>query len=450
MSTVSANPGAETLRWDIFLCYAREDKKKIVEPLYRELTVAGIACWYDQTEIRWGDPTAGKIMEGLSASRHVIVILTSDFLKKHYGRFELLTSINDEASTGKVKVLPLLCGTQDEREEILRKLPIVSGKHCLHWDGTPQQVIDALRERLSADTIGLPAGDPNDILPLVIGGTRQRAKRWVTYSLLLALAVALVALLPWLLKGRPPVKHLPEMVLIEGGAFQIGVNPDEAKQLQGIQPEFDEDLFEDAAPRHEVYVDSFYISKTEVTNEQYESFLADNPGRGNLRGAEANKPVTMVSWRDAGAYCQWLSGETGLKYRLPTEAEWEKAARGSSGRRYPWGDAPPPDAEHANFGKSQLGDSTMPVGSRPSGATPVYGLLDMAGNVAEWCSDWYGPDYYKSGESKNPEGPQEGERRVVRGGSSKDGIFRMHCAVRHSHPPATSRPDLGFRVVREP
>lgn len=130
MSTVSATPGAETLRWDIFLCYASEDKERVADPLYCALTGAGIACWYDQAEIRWGDPTAGKIMEGLSASRYVMVILTPKFLKKHYGRFELLTSINDEASTGKVKVLPQICGAENDREEILRKLPVVSGKNC--------------------------------------------------------------------------------------------------------------------------------------------------------------------------------------------------------------------------------------------------------------------------------------------------------------------------------
>ena len=445
MSIASANPGTETLKWDVFLCYASEDEKKVVEPLYQSLTRAGITCWYAPADIKWGESIPEKIMEGLSASRYVMVILTPDFLKKHYGRFELLTSINDEASTGRVRVLPLIRGTESQKEEILGKLLIVGGKRCLHWNNDdPRQVIDALRERLSGEVAALPAAESAGILPLVIGGRRRRVRRWVKYLFLLAVVVALAVQLPWLSRGRPPVVVEPEMVLIQGGPFQMGVNLDEAKQFHDDDPAIDETSFADAMPRHEVNVGSFYISKTEVTNRQYEEFLAENPGRGVVSDSDPNNPVAMVSWHDAKAYCEWLSKKTGKRYRLPTEAEWEKAARGSDGRKFPWGDEPP----DADFLKSQRSALTRPVGTTPSGATPD-GLLDMAGNVAEWCSDWYSADYYKSEASQNPKGPGEGERKVVRGGSSKDPIILMHCAARFSRPPETTIPDLGFRVVKE-
>ena len=192
-------------------------------------------------------------------------------------------------------------------------------------------------------------------------------------------------------------------------------------------------------PVHQVYLDTFYISKFEVTNGDWNKFqndpayndtklwpngrvvpkdrspywnMAVNHGGGTPDSDRY--PVLSVNWDAATAYCNWLSMKTGKKYRLPTEAEWEKAARGTDQRRFPWGNTI--DHDHANFAGKQKYDTGMAVGSFPKGASP-YGAMDMAGNVSEWVQDWYSRDYYTVSPKKNPQGPEKGAYRVLRGGS---------------------------------
>jgi formylglycine-generating enzyme required for sulfatase activity len=155
----------------------------------------------------------------------------------------------------------------------------------------------------------------------------------------------------------------------------------------------------------------------------------------------------LVRYDDAVAYCEWLADTIERRVRLPTEAEWEKAARGGiEGRRYPWGDAI--DATHGNFLNDPASKPTK--GTRPTGtyAPNGYGLYDMAGNVWEWVSDWYDPDYYGLGESRDPRGPGVGQMRIVRGGSwVNDELSMLRCAYRHKVPPDTYAYSIGFRIV---
>jgi formylglycine-generating enzyme required for sulfatase activity len=159
-------------------------------------------------------------------------------------------------------------------------------------------------------------------------------------------------------------------------------------------------------------------------------------------------PVMGVNWDSAVAYCNWVSAKTGKKYRLPTEAEWEKAARGTDQRRYPWGNEI--GHSYANFVGGQPFDTSMKVGSFAKGVSP-YGAFDMAGNVGEWCSDWYERDYYSVSPRKNPKGPATGAYRVVRGGSFYLEPLDLRTYGRGAAWPSfLSHRMIGFRAVREP
>lgn len=205
----------------------------------------------------------------------------------------------------------------------------------------------------------------------------------------------------------------------------------------------------DEFPQHQVYLDAYWIDQTEVTNAMYEQCvnagvctqphdLSTNTYASYFGNSEySNYPVTSVDWSQAKTYCEW-SGR-----QLPTEAQWEKAARGINGLRYPWGESNSLD-DLLNHGQDVFG--TTPVGSYPKGVSP-YGALDMAGNVWEWVGDWYGD--YSSGTVSNPTGPSYGEMRIMRGGSfSGTAIDYYRGSYRFSRNPTSTDANVGFRCVR--
>jgi formylglycine-generating enzyme len=250
-----------------------------------------------------------------------------------------------------------------------------------------------------------------------------------------------------------------ELALVPAGSFRMG------------------DTFGDGEarerPAHAVDVDAFYIGKFEVTNAQWRKFrddpgysdpklwpdgrpvpkdqipywtMANNHGGGTPGSDEY--PVIGVNWDAAVAYCNWVSAKTGKKYRLPTEAEWEKAARGTDQRRYPWGNEI--DKSYANFVGTQSYDTVRPVGYFKSGASP-YGVFDMAGNLMEWVQDWYSRDYYSMSPRKNPKGPEKGAYKVARGGSFNVDAFNLRTYARSAAWPSfKAHRMIGFRVAREP
>jgi formylglycine-generating enzyme required for sulfatase activity len=254
---------------------------------------------------------------------------------------------------------------------------------------------------------------------------------------------------------------LPRFAAISSGRFTMG-------SLDGCG---------DERPSRSVQVDAFHVSAHAVTVDQYGVFVRETghppPTLRDLpivvtsqhewqfrelaapyvwRGGEPPRdrgrhPVTLVTHGDAMAYCRWLSGRIGQLVRLPTEAEWERASRGGlDQRRYPWGDEI--DASCANFLpdpalKHQRG--TRPVGSYPPNGFDLY---DMAGNVWQWVADWYGADFYRNGDERNPRGPAQGVLRVLRGGSwVTHDLDQLRCAHRHKVPPDTYAYSVGFRVV---
>jgi formylglycine-generating enzyme required for sulfatase activity len=250
-----------------------------------------------------------------------------------------------------------------------------------------------------------------------------------------------------------------QMVYVPEGEFIMGSDPGKEPYYYGAE-----------SPSHEVYLDAFWIYQTEVTNQQFSQFVNETgylstviergwglahdgsqwskttganwkapAGPGSSIVGKENHPVVQISWFDANAYCQWANG------RLPTEAEWEKAARGTDGRLYPYGNTTP-TCNIANF----LGcvGGTMPVGSYLNGISP-YGALDMLGNVWEWVSDWFRNDYYQISPDENPPGPASGSEKVFRGGSWSNSLKYLNLVYRNRHIPQDSHGLVGFRCVFE-
>ena len=224
-----------------------------------------------------------------------------------------------------------------------------------------------------------------------------------------------------------------EWVQVPAGNFQMGDNFNEGGSNE--------------LPVHTVYHYTYYISKYEVTFDQYDAFC-DATGRSKPSDAgwgRGLRPVINVSWDDTKAFCDWLSAKTGENIHLPTEAQWEKAARETDQRRYPWGNDSP-DSSLVNYNYNV--NNTMPVGSYPSGVSP-YGIHDMAGNVWEWCSDWYDYNYYSSSPTNNPQGPSSGSYRVLRGGGWWGNANSIRSAFRYYFSPSYGRDDFGFRLCKD-
>jgi formylglycine-generating enzyme len=224
----------------------------------------------------------------------------------------------------------------------------------------------------------------------------------------------------------------PELMSIPAGFFLMG----------------SEEGQEDERPVHRVWVSAFAIGKFPVTNREYACFLRA-VGHGapqswnDPRFNDPEQPVVAVSWFDAVAYCTWLRQVCQKPYRLPTEAEWEKAARGgSAGQRYPWGQELP-QWMHP-YGDGEAVERPDRVGQDPPNG---YGIHHMGDLVHVWCSDWYAADYYRASPPRDPQGPSTGVRRASRGGSWRHRIKVTRCAARSSLPPDRRFTDYGFRVA---
>jgi len=262
----------------------------------------------------------------------------------------------------------------------------------------------------------------------------------------------------WTPDGKKVAAHLAtlppkdEMVLVPPGPFLMGSN----RQV-------DRNAYPQELPQRTVDLDAYEVDKYEVTTVQYLLYvlannlppLVDWKWGGVFQEAMASHPVMHVSWFEADAYCKWAGK------RLPTSAEWEKAARSTDGRIYPWGNQPA-GLSRANFGRTGL---SGPVRDRPErlllyppivsvdkyeNAVSPYGVFNMAGNVAEWTADWYDPYYYRYGPNRNPKGPDHGSHKAFRGGGWVDSTPSVRPAQRNGADPKTRMNWLGFRCARDP
>ncbi len=224
------------------------------------------------------------------------------------------------------------------------------------------------------------------------------------------------------------------LVYVPAGEFSMGSSM------------YDRDLETNEVPLRKVNLDAFWVGRTQVTNAMFARCVdagacrysaSDRTNPRYKDPAFADHPVVYVSWQAAEDYCAWSGG------RLPTAAEWEKAARGTDGWKYPWGNqAPTADSANTN---NLVGD-TSPVGQYPAGASP-YGVLDMGGNVREWVWDWYDPYYYQYASANNPAGPIAGEKKVLKGASFSDSYRYARPANRLAHDPASPGINRGFRCA---
>jgi eukaryotic-like serine/threonine-protein kinase len=279
-----------------------------------------------------------------------------------------------------------------------------------------------------------PAPTPTPAPPTAVAGA-PRTTMPPTTALVPTLVPPTTARVPTMVPTTvAPTPGIGEMVLIPAGEFTMGSNDGDS----------------DEKPSHTVYLDTFWMDKFEVTNALYKKCMdtgkcsrpseTKSSTRSSYYGNSQydNYPVIYVSWNDANAFCAWAGK------RLPTEAEWEKAARGTDARTYPWGN---------NFDRNLLNSSegdksdTTAVGSYPGGASP-YGIMDMAGNVWEWVADWYSDNYYSSSPRNNPTGPSSGQYPVVRGGSWLHISIYARASGRFTYKPDSRYINLGFRCAQ--
>ncbi len=301
-----------------------------------------------------------------------------------------------------------------------------------------------------AENLGLDPGDAEDLVDLYLEGIEEKAAPAASASPAVKIAPKAVKKAAPAIDVQAERQRFPrfnstigsEMLLVPSGTFKMGSDdPEAAPNERPITP---------------VTVSRFYLSRHLVTNAQYELFDKSHL-RKRAPGAGDRHPVVYVSSAEANKFCQWLSSHERRKYRLPTEAEWEYAARGKDGRKYPWGN---------QEGRGDLGNfadrntvfawsdreiddgfaESSPVGAFPVGASP-FGIEDMAGNVWEWCSDFLEP--YRGKAKTDPHGPASGAKRVYRGGSWKSRFNSLRATTRGSNVPNYSCNDLGFRVVCE-
>jgi formylglycine-generating enzyme required for sulfatase activity len=290
--------------------------------------------------------------------------------------------------------------------------------------------------------------------------SRDEIRAYITLTRTVRAAVPEAAL--------PREAYEPELVHVPAGPFLMGTSDEEIqwllentdwaglfKRAEGFKRA---GWFDREQPAHDVDLPEYWIGRYPVTNAEYAAFVQAvglSPPRhwegGEYPAELSDHPVVNVSWHDAVAYCQWLSEVTGKPYHLPSEAEWEKAAswdeQAGKRLRYPWGDEF--DPKKCNTGEGAAGETT-PVGQySPDGDSP-YGAGDMAGNVWEWCQDWFAKDYYQRSPPENPSGSEQGEVRVLRGGSWDLNQFFARCAYRHRNYPDYRHSLIGFRVAASP
>ena len=389
----------------IFISYASQDREP-ANSIYLALRDQGQRAFFDRTDLPAGDEYHNRIRKAIQKSHLFIFLLSPNALDADSYTLEEL-SIAEKAG---VKLLPVVL-----REPAMDQIPASIKNVTFHRPaGNLAASVAAEVHRIAADFM------------------RKRLKR-LAAALLIVTAVAggYFYLHEARNRGELIGKDGAPAVLVPAGSFVMGDDEN--------------------SPRRDIYLDAFYMDKYEVTVSRYAKFLK---ATGNVGAPEewetvdlqngAELPVVGVDWHDADSYCRWAGK------RLPTESEWEKAARGSDERKYPWGnDVPTP--EHAIFGKPYQNpvykDGVAAVGRHSKGTSP-FGIHDLSGNVSEWVADWFAEGFSRA-DVRNPKGAEKGTVKAIRGGGWYDPPERLIIAKRWYANPDQRSDDLGFRCASD-
>jgi formylglycine-generating enzyme required for sulfatase activity len=409
----------------IFLCHAKEDKARVIE-LYHQLKAAGYSPWLDKYDLLPGQDWRQAIRKIITDPHNLVVVCLScnSTTKRGVVQQEIAWALDvlDKMPEGSIYLIP----ARLEPGEVPDRL-----SH-LHWvDLFESDGFEYLTRSLDFEISHRKAmAKPEPIRQAMQAESGK----------------------PQVMPGRVPTTPArqpfePELILIPAGGFLMGSDPEKDRFAQ-----------DEEQPQHSLYLPDYYLAKTPVTNTQYAAFVEATDYRppsywegGKPPKGKEDHPVVKVSWHDAVAYCDWLARVTGKAYRLPSEAEWEKGARGTDGRIYPWGNEW--DSKRCNSKEGGPRDTT-PVGAYPQGASPS-GLRDMAGNVQEWTrslwgkglKSWFRPDFmYPYNPEDGREDLQVKGARVLRGGSFFSGEGGVRCASRFWYSPGGGDYDVGFRI----
>jgi sulfatase modifying factor 1 len=420
----------QDFKYDVFLSHASEDAAWC-ENLAERLRNEGVHVWFDKWELKPGDHLLARLNEGLRQSRKMVAVWSASYFRddRFWTLAEAFSQQYSDMLASERPLIPVL--VEDCKiPPTLRNILFIDFRHPddfdLHFHQLMKQLIAENPQETQQEQP--TPGEGRQIYPST-GGTRWLSWGVVGFSVIMLGIGVLWYFLPY-------KKSI--LVPVPAGTFWMGCDVQTDSQCE-----------DDEKPGVEVGVAAFSIDRYEVTVTEYRRCVqagrCSTDGFTEYKGCNwgktgrDNHPINCVNWYQAEAYCHWANK------RLPTEAEWEKAARGKDKRKYPWGNIW--DAKQANTSEIKIGE-TAPVNSYSSGASP-YGVYNMIGNVAEWVQDWYDKGSYAHRvTNQDPRGPNSGYDKVLRGGSWQSSI-QLRTSDRDKANPAYRHASIGFRCALE-